>query len=141
GVRQGDRGHPRKRRGRGGNVMNAAASSPDTERDALKRAAAEAAAQLVENDMVVGLGSGSTAAFAVEALARRQRQGLRFIGIPTSERTVGLSAFSNGTCLINGRLAGGSSSFSLTSFLRAFMGQSPTSIRKRDDIPREGGSG
>ena len=67
--------------------MNAAASSPDTERDALKRAAAEAAAQLVENDMVVGLGSGSTAAFAVEALARRQRQGLRFVGIPTSERT------------------------------------------------------
>ena len=43
--------------------------------------------QLVENDMVVGLGSGSTAAFAVEALARRHRQGLRFVGIPTSERT------------------------------------------------------
>ena len=67
--------------------MNAAPSSPDTDRDALKRAAAEAAVQLVENDMVVGLGSGSTAAFAVEALARRHRQGLRFVGIPTSERT------------------------------------------------------
>ena len=37
--------------------------------------------------MVVGLGTGSTAAFAVEALARRHRQGLRFVGIPTSERT------------------------------------------------------
>ena len=37
--------------------------------------------------MIVGLGSGSTAAFAVEALARRHRQGLRFVGIPTSERT------------------------------------------------------
>ena len=37
--------------------------------------------------MVVGLGSGSTAAFAVEALARRHLQGLRFVGIPTSERT------------------------------------------------------
>jgi hypothetical protein len=37
--------------------MNAAASSPDTDRDALKRAAAEPAVQLVENDMVVGLGS------------------------------------------------------------------------------------
>jgi ribose 5-phosphate isomerase A len=37
--------------------------------------------------MVVGLGSGTTAAFAVEALARRHRQGLRFIGIPTSEHT------------------------------------------------------
>jgi len=55
--------------------------------DALKRAAAEAAVQMVENDMVVGLGSGTTAAFAVEALARRQREGLRFVGIPTSERT------------------------------------------------------
>ncbi len=67
--------------------MNASPSSSSTDRDALKRAAAEAAVQLVENDMVVGLGSGSTAAFAVEALARRHRQGLRFVGIPTSERT------------------------------------------------------
>jgi ribose 5-phosphate isomerase A len=75
--------------------MNAAASSPDTDRDALKRAAAEAAAQLVENDMVVGLGSGSTATFAVEALAQRQRQGLRFIGIPTSERTAAQAAAEN----------------------------------------------
>jgi ribose 5-phosphate isomerase A len=67
--------------------MNAAPSSPRVEQDALKRAAAEAAVQLVENDMIVGLGTGSTAAFAVEALARRHRQGLRFAGIPTSERT------------------------------------------------------
>jgi ribose 5-phosphate isomerase A len=37
--------------------------------------------------MVIGLGTGSTAAFAVEALARRHRQGLHFLGIPTSERT------------------------------------------------------
>jgi ribose 5-phosphate isomerase A len=37
--------------------------------------------------MVVGLGTGSTAAFVVEALGRRWQQGLRFIGIPTSERT------------------------------------------------------
>jgi ribose 5-phosphate isomerase A len=59
----------------------------DTARDALKRAAAEAAVELVQDDMVVGLGTGSTAAFAVEALARRHRQGLRFVGIPTSERT------------------------------------------------------
>jgi ribose 5-phosphate isomerase A len=67
--------------------MTAAPSSPHADTDALKRAAAEAAVQLVENDMVVGLGSGSTAAFAVEALARRHRQGLHFVGIPTSERT------------------------------------------------------
>jgi ribose 5-phosphate isomerase A len=56
-------------------------------RDALKRAAAEAAATLVEDGMVVGLGTGSTAAFAVEALARRRRDGLRFAGVPTSEQT------------------------------------------------------
>ena len=37
--------------------------------------------------MVVGLGSGSTAAFAIEALGRRHREGLRFVGIPTSEKT------------------------------------------------------
>jgi ribose 5-phosphate isomerase A len=67
--------------------MNATSSSPGVGSDALKRAAAEAAAQLVENDMVVGLGSGTTAAFAIEALARRHRQGLRFVGIPTSELT------------------------------------------------------
>ena len=37
--------------------------------------------------MMVGLGSGSTAAFAVQALAKRVREGLRITGIPTSERT------------------------------------------------------
>jgi ribose 5-phosphate isomerase A len=58
-----------------------------SDRDALKRAAAEAAVELVQEGMVVGLGTGSTAAFAVEALARRHRKGLRFVGIPTSERT------------------------------------------------------
>jgi ribose 5-phosphate isomerase A len=58
-----------------------------TDRDALKRAAAEAAVALVEDGMIVGLGTGSTARFAVEALARRHREGLRFLGIPTSERT------------------------------------------------------
>jgi ribose 5-phosphate isomerase A len=57
------------------------------DRDAFKRAAAEAAVELVRDDMVVGLGTGSTAAFAVEALGRRHHQGLRFVGIATSERT------------------------------------------------------
>ena len=62
---------------------------PAVDRDALKRMAAEAAVGLVQDGMIVGLGSGSTAAFAVEALARRHRQGLRIVGIPTSERTAG----------------------------------------------------
>jgi ribose 5-phosphate isomerase A len=53
--------------------------------DDQKRAAAEAAVALVQNGMLVGLGSGSTAAFAIEALSRRVRQGLDIEGIPTSE--------------------------------------------------------
>src|SRR5215813_11725689 len=70
-----------------GTAMSATPSSSDVNRDVLKRAAAEAAVELVQDGMVVGLGTGSTAAFAVEALARRHRQGLRFLGIPTSDRT------------------------------------------------------
>lgn len=55
--------------------------------DELKRAAAESAATQVRDGMIVGLGSGSTAALAVSALGRRVREGLRIAGIPTSERT------------------------------------------------------
>src|ERR1700758_4856069 len=67
--------------------MSATSVAADAAGDALKRAAAEAAVELVQDGMVVGLGTGSTAAFAVEALARRHLQGLRFVGIPTSEQT------------------------------------------------------
>lgn len=42
--------------------------------------------------MVVGLGTGSTAAFFVRALAQRlASEGLRITGIPTSERTAALA--------------------------------------------------
>jgi ribose 5-phosphate isomerase A len=57
------------------------------DRDALKRAAAEAAAARVQDGMVVGLGTGSTAAFAIEALIRRVADGLKIVAIPTSERS------------------------------------------------------
>jgi ribose 5-phosphate isomerase A len=67
--------------------MSAVAPSTEPDRDALKRAAAEAAVELVEDGMVVGLGTGSTAAFALDALGRRHQQGLHFLGIPTSEAT------------------------------------------------------
>ncbi|MGP0075786.1 MAG: ribose-5-phosphate isomerase RpiA [Bryobacteraceae bacterium] len=53
----------------------------------LKQEAGEVAAGLVENGMIVGLGTGSTAKFAVEALGRRVKDGLRIVGIPTSEAT------------------------------------------------------
>ena len=55
--------------------------------DPRKLAAAEAAAALPEDGMIVGLGSGSTASMAVRAIGRRVAQGLRIAGIPTSEKT------------------------------------------------------
>ncbi len=67
--------------------MTHLACSADNPLDAYKKAAAEAAVALVQPDTVVGLGTGSTAAFAVSALAQRYHQGLRFVGIPTSDGT------------------------------------------------------
>lgn len=61
------------------------------DRNALKRAAAEAAVAEVEDGMVLGLGSGSSAAFAIAALAARVAAGLRIVGIPTSERSAALA--------------------------------------------------
>jgi ribose 5-phosphate isomerase A len=56
-------------------------------RDQEKQVAARAAVQLVESGNVVGLGSGSTAAFAVRYLAERVKEGLKIVGIPTSRHT------------------------------------------------------
>jgi ribose 5-phosphate isomerase A len=58
----------------------------------LKRMAAERAVAEVEDKMVLGLGSGSTAALMVEALAKRvSAEGLSIVGIPTSEGTAALA--------------------------------------------------
>jgi ribose 5-phosphate isomerase A len=59
----------------------------NVDRDQLKRMAALRAIEEVEDGMVVGLGTGSTAAFVVEGLAARVAAGLRVVGVPTSERT------------------------------------------------------
>jgi len=56
-------------------------------RDELKRTAAMRAIEEVEDGMVLGLGTGSTAAFVVEGLGARVARGLKVVGIPTSERT------------------------------------------------------
>lgn len=61
----------------------------EKERDVImnpKQMAAEHAASLVESGMVLGLGSGSTATLAVQAIGRRLREGsLRnVIGVPSS---------------------------------------------------------
>lgn len=58
-----------------------------SDKETWKRAAAEAAAALVEDGMAVGLGTGSTAAHLVSILGDRVRQGLRIVAIPTSEAT------------------------------------------------------
>ncbi len=41
--------------------------------------------------MVVGLGTGSTAKFAVQAIGEKVAEGLRIVGIPTSEKTAALA--------------------------------------------------
>lgn len=58
-----------------------------SDRDRLKRAAAIRAVEAIEDGMVLGLGSGSTAALVLEALAPRVAGGLRVLGIATSEAT------------------------------------------------------
>lgn len=60
---------------------------PASPAEAAKRAAAEAACAHVPDGATVGLGTGSTADFAVRHLGERVRQGLRVRGVPTSLRT------------------------------------------------------
>ena len=52
-----------------------------------KRLAAEAAVAEVRDGMLVGLGTGTTAAYAVKALARRVAAGLKVETVATSEAT------------------------------------------------------
>ncbi|MEM6488917.1 MAG: ribose-5-phosphate isomerase RpiA [Pseudomonadota bacterium] len=56
--------------------------------DTAKRAAAAAALTMVEDGMVLGLGTGSTAAIFVDLLGARMRdEGLSVVGVPTSLAT------------------------------------------------------
>jgi ribose 5-phosphate isomerase A len=55
--------------------------------DREKEAAARASLRFVQEGHVVGLGTGSTAAFFIKLLAERVKSGLRIRGIPTSERS------------------------------------------------------
>jgi ribose 5-phosphate isomerase A len=59
---------------------------PERERvEEAKRKAALEAVKHVKNHMVIGLGSGSTAAYAIEALGERiRRENLSVMGVPTS---------------------------------------------------------
>lgn len=55
--------------------------------DEAKRLAAARAVEFVRPGMRLGLGTGSTAAFFVDILGARVRDGLDVVGVPTSERT------------------------------------------------------
>src|SRR5438067_10585616 len=60
----------------------------EIQQDSWKQLAGEAAAKLIEDGMVIGLGSGSTAAYLIYALARRIQAGLSIVGaVPTSKVT------------------------------------------------------
>src|SRR5262249_54652924 len=52
-----------------------------------KRHAGRRAAELIADEMVVGLGTGTTVYWALQRLGERVREGLRVRGIPTSRRT------------------------------------------------------
>jgi ribose 5-phosphate isomerase A len=56
-----------------------------------KELAGRAATNLVRDGDVVGLGTGSTAYFAVVALGERVKAGLKIVGIPTSVATADLA--------------------------------------------------
>jgi len=58
-----------------------------SETDAQKRAAAEAAAAEIAPSMLIGLGTGSTAAYLIDALGRRVRAGLAVRAVATSRQT------------------------------------------------------
>jgi ribose 5-phosphate isomerase A len=59
--------------------------------DQEKKAAARASLAFVRDGDIVGLGSGSTAEYAVRLLGERVQAGLKIRGIPTSQRTRELS--------------------------------------------------
>lgn len=59
----------------------------NSEQAELKRLAGRRAAELVEDGMLVGLGSGTTAREFVRALGERVAGGLRIQGVPSSRRT------------------------------------------------------
>jgi ribose 5-phosphate isomerase A len=58
-----------------------------TTQDRLKRLVGRAGAELVADGDIVGLGTGSTARFAIERLSERVREGLHILGIPTSNES------------------------------------------------------
>ncbi|HKV58192.1 MAG TPA: ribose-5-phosphate isomerase RpiA [Ktedonobacteraceae bacterium] len=58
-----------------------------------KQKAGEEAVKYIENGMVIGIGTGTTAAYMIQALARRLCEGLTIVGaVPTSQATAQLAS-------------------------------------------------
>ena len=60
--------------------------------DELKQAAAMKALELVQDGMLVGLGSGTTARYFTQGLGRLVEEGMKVRGVPTSRETAELAA-------------------------------------------------
>src|ERR1700733_13636602 len=52
-----------------------------------KQAAARAAVKYIKDGMIVGLGTGSTTAYFIEALGKKHRQGLKITAVATSKHS------------------------------------------------------
>ena len=65
----------------------------------LKKAAAEKALELVQDGMLLGLGSGSTAKYFTEGVGRLVASGMKLRGVPTSRATAELAA-ANGITIV-----------------------------------------
>ena len=63
-----------------------------TEQDELKKVAAEKAVELVQDGMLLGLGSGTTARYFTEGVGRLVAEGMKVRGVPTSRATAELAA-------------------------------------------------
>ena len=63
------------------------ASGENVANDREKEAAARASLRFVTDGQIVGLGTGSTAAYFIQLLGEAVKDGLRIRGIPTSVRS------------------------------------------------------
>lgn len=63
----------------------------DSEKKAAKRAAGKAASELVQDGMLVGLGTGTTAQYFIEQLANRVKLGLKISAVATSSLSLQLA--------------------------------------------------
>lgn len=67
--------------------LTTSSSLPSVTQDSLKKDAALEAARLVRDGMVIGIGTGSTVRYFIDALADLVKAGVRLKGVPTSRES------------------------------------------------------